>query len=663
MTRWVCSLIILCTLLLPTVAEASTKNAQPPPPPVGTQKATGSTSATGIIVSTNGPLPEAALGTISLLLGRDVVGQSPMGDSLVSIRLDKKVPTSTVRSVTKLLNAMPEVAQVSPDLVATTDAAPNDTYFPQQTNLWSPASVASDTGDSADYSINAPAMWEATQGRKSVVVAVVDSGIVAHPDLARQTVPGWDMIADSHNSGDGGGRDSNAADPGNGSNGTYCTAHSSTWHGTHVAGIIGALRNNKIGISGIAPGVTLQPVRVAGQCGATMSDVVAGIRWASGGDVPGIPRNKTPADVINLSLSSTVTDNLCPAAYQDVIDEARARGVVVVASAGNQGKVVLSRTPANCRGVLSVGATDDKGAPTSYTNAGYTIGMMAPGGEVGEGQGIWSTVDAGTAGPSRSTYGQLAGTSMAAPAVSAAAALVLSLGDFTNDEVVQVLKAAAVKPPHLSGYFTCISTDPNTGAERSVCGAGILNLAGIPAPVGQPALTGAATVGSTLSVAPRWNGHPDSVTYQWLRSGEAIAGATDASYVLTGDDLGRTLTVRSTAHTQGYPDFSGLSVAKEVSKAGASVALELSSTRAKLKVTRLNAQVLVTATQGQVPGGNIEVYIDGKRNSTVPVVEGGQQVLLPVFRSTGKHKVQVRYSGSAGVSGASSPTITVTVSK
>ncbi len=360
MTRWVCSLIILCSLLLPTVAEAGTNDAQPPPP-VGTQKATGSPSATGIIVSTNGPLPDGALGTISLLLGRDVVGQAPMGDSLVSVRLDKRLPASTVRSVAKLLNAMPEVAQVSPDLVATTDAVPNDSYFPQQTNLWSPAAAADSSGSAADYSIDAPAMWDATQGRKSVVVAVVDSGIVAHPDLAKQTVPGWDMIADSHNSGDGGGRDSNAADPGNGSNGKYCTAHSSTWHGTHVAGIIGALRNNKIGVSGIAPGVTLQPVRVAGQCGASMSDVVAGIRWASGGDVPGIPRNKTPADVINLSLSSTVTDNLCPAAYQDVIDEARARGVVVVASAGNQGKVVLSRTPANCNGVLSVGATDDQG--------------------------------------------------------------------------------------------------------------------------------------------------------------------------------------------------------------------------------------------------------------------------------------------------------------
>ena len=109
---------------------------------------------------------------------------------------------------------------------------------------------------------------------------------------------------------------------------------------------------------------------------------------------------------------------------------------------------------------------------------------MAPGGEVGEGQGIWSTVDAGTAGPGRSTYGQLAGTSMAAPAVSAAAALVLSLGDFTNDEVVQVLKSSAVKPPQLEGYYTCISEDPTTGAERSVCGAGILNVAAIPAPVG-----------------------------------------------------------------------------------------------------------------------------------------------------------------------------------
>ncbi len=660
MRRWVFfPVLATCSLLLPTVAEAGTEQAQPAP------AAATAKDATGLILSTKGLLPEKALQAISSVLGREVTGQTQMGDSMVSVHFDRPLPAATVRSASRRLDAVPEVAEVSPDLVVTSDAAPNDTYYQQQSNLWSPSTppaAPTDEGAGApDYSIAAPAMWEATQGRKSVIVAVVDGGIVSHPDLARQTVAGYDMIADSNNAGDGGGRDSNPADPGNSSDGKYCSAHDSTWHGTHVTGIIAALRNNRIGISGIAPGVAIQPVRAVGRCGATMSDVIAGIRWASGGAVPGVPTNKTPADVINLSLSSDVTDYKCPAVYQEVINEARARGAVVVASAGNQGKVVLSRTPANCDGVLSVGATDVNGAPTSYTNAGYTIGMMAPGGEVGEGRGIWSTVDAGTRGPSRSTYKQLAGTSMAAPAVSAAAALVLSLGDFTNDEVVQVLKASATKPPDLDGYFTCISHHPTTGAERTVCGAGILNLARIPAPVGQPTLTGGSTVGSALSVAPRWNGSPDSVTYQWLRAGQAIAGATAESYELTGDDLGQTLMVRSTAHTQGYPDFSGLSVAKAVPKAKASVALVLSATRAKVKSTRLAADVTVTADQGQSPTGTIDVYVDGRRSSTVALVPGTQRITLPVFRSTGKRKVQMRYSGDSRVSSASSPIITVTV--
>ena len=127
-----------------------------------------------------------------------------------------------------------------------------------------------------------------------------------------------------------------------------------------------------------------------------------------------------------------------------------------------------------------------------------------------------------------------------------------------------MLKAAAVAPPELDGYYTCISHD---GSGRSVCGAGILSVTAIPAPVGRPALVGGTTVGSTVSFTPgRWNGHPDTVTFQWLRNGTAISGATGTSYVLTRADLGRTLTVRSTAHTQGYPDFSGLSYPKAVPK-------------------------------------------------------------------------------------------------
>ncbi len=657
------SYVVAVCLLLTAVVPTAAAQAQQPSPTVRAG------DATGLIVSTDGLISDGVLRTVSLLLGRDIVSQVPLGDSLVSLRFDRGLPAATVRLLTTVLNALPGLAGVSPDLVATSDSVPpNDSYFPRQTNLWSPAQAATDSGGSAasgaDYSMDAPTMWDATRGSKSVVVAIVDGGIVAHPDLAGQTVPGYDMIADSRNAKDGSGRDANTADPGNSSNGTYCAAHASTWHGTHVAGIVAALRNNGIGISGIAPGVRIQPVRVVGQCGASLSDVVAGIRWASGGDVPGVPRNKTPADVINLSLSSTVTDYSCPAAYQDVINEARRRGAVVVASAGNQSASVLTRTPANCAGVLSVGATDVDGSATSYTNAGRTIGIMAQGGETGEGQGIWSTVNAGTAGPTRSTYGQMAGTSMAAPSVSAAAALVRSLGSFTNDQVVQVLKASALRPPELNDYYTCISHDPTTGAERNVCGAGILNLAAIPAPVGHPALTGGSTVGSTLSFTPgRWNGHPDSVTHQWLRNGAAIAGATATSYRLTAADLGRTVTVRSTAHTPGYPDFSGLSVAKVVPKARASVALRLSSTRARVSRTRLYAYVTVTAAQGQAPTGTVSAYVDGRRVALVTLSSGAVRVRLPVFAKTGRHKVQVRYNGNPRVSATWSPSFLVSVSK
>jgi serine protease len=239
------------------------------------------------------------------------------------------------------------------------------------------------------------------------------------------------------------------------------------------------------------------------------------------------------------------------------------------------------------------------------------------------------------------------------------------LGNFTNDQVVQVLKASAVKPPQFDGYYTCISHDPTTGAERTVCGAGILNLSAIPAPVGKPALVGGSTIGATLSFTPgRWNGHPDSVTYQWLRDGAAIAGATAASYELTGADLGRTLTVRSTAHTQGYPDFSGLSAAKAVPKARSTVGLRLSTNRARLKKTRLSAYVTVTAAQGQSRAGHIRMYVDGRLVSTKTVGAGGTaRVVLPVFRSTGRHTVKVRFVDTSRVAGGWSRQLWVRVTK
>lgn len=539
-----------------TVAPAAV-GAVPRPDPTShvgtTAQPVVASRAVGIIATARHAVSPEVIAQIEDIVGRDVVGQAELGTSTVAVRFSKTLTAEAVDQMTSRLAALPEISAVSPDLQVASDALPNDTYFTRQINLFSP--------DPAVYSIDAPTMWNATTGKKSVVVAVIDGGIVSHSDLSGQKVAGYDMISDKRYSGDGGGRDSNPSDPGNYSDGRYCTASKSTWHGTHVSGIIAALRNNAKGIAGIAPGTAIQPVRVVGRCVTAMSDVIAGIRWASGGHVTGIPDNKTPAKVLNLSLSSSVDDFTCPTPYQEVVDEARSRGALLVASSGNQSASVNTRTPANCHGVLSVGATAPDGSPTTYTNVGRALGMVAPGGvdpKVKAGLGIWSTIDSGTKGPSSSTYGQMSGTSMAAPAVSAAAALIFSLGDFTADQVIEVLKTAATRPPKIDSYYTCLSDD-SAGVERNVCGAGILNLARIPAPASRPTISGSPTLDSVLTLTPgTWNGSP-TVAYEWLRDGQAIAGETGLTHVVTQADLGHVLAVRSTATATGYPDFTALS--------------------------------------------------------------------------------------------------------
>ena len=518
--------------------------------------------AIGIIATARDTVSPEVVARIEDVVGRDVVGQTELGGMTVAVRFNRTLPFEAVDAMKTRLSALPEISDVAPDLVVTPDSVPDDPYFERQINLHATTGTT-EAATSPAYGIDAPMLWDATTGRKNVVVAVLDGGIVKHSDLTGQTVAGYDFVSQSKYAGDGNGRDSNPADPGNYSDGTYCPKQDSSWHGTHVAGTIGALRNNARGVAGIAPGVAMQPVRVVGRCVTTMSDVIAGIRWASGGRVSGVSTNKTPAKILNLSLSSTVDDFTCPTAYQEVIDEARSRGVVVVVSAGNQSLSVLTRTPSNCAGVLSVGAVAPDGSPTTYTNVGRTLGMVAPGGVDPRFQpdlGIWSTIDSGTKGPRGSTYGQMSGTSMAAATVSGAAALIHSLGDFTADQVIDVLKTSALRPPKIDDYYTCLSDDPNTGAERNVCGAGILNLAGIPAPTSTPTVDGGIAVGSTLTMTPgTWNGSPTEVRHEWLRDGVPIAGESAETYVVTADDVGHALSVRSTASKAGYPDFTSVS--------------------------------------------------------------------------------------------------------
>ena len=119
--------------------------------------------------------------------------------------------------------------------------------------------------------LNLPAAWDLVPDATDVVVAVIDSGIVPHPDLTN-VLPGYDMISDPQNAGDGDGRDSNPRDEGGDTpNG------GSSWHGSHVAGTIGADTNNEVGVAGVAWNAKLLPVRVLGKKGGTSFDIAAAI--------------------------------------------------------------------------------------------------------------------------------------------------------------------------------------------------------------------------------------------------------------------------------------------------------------------------------------------------------------------------------------------------
>ncbi len=365
------------------------------------------------------------------------------------LKLDKPLGLSALQSLADQIRAGDaDVEYVEPDLRMTAQWVPDDVTYPDQWNL-----------AEATAGVNLPPAWDLSRGY-SAVVAVIDSGVLKHAELTRALLPGYDFISEVGMANDGGGRDADASDPGDWASAGDCgpdvRAHASTWHGTHVAGIIAAQANNKTGIAGVAPDVRIVPVRVLGRCGGYSSDLADAVIWASGGDVAGVPRNANPAQVLNLSLGGP---GLCGPTMQAAIDGARSRGSVVVAGAGNSTSDVARFSPANCKGVIAVASVKRNGSRASDSNFGDLVDLAAPG------TLIQSTFNTGTTGPGSDAYALASGTSMAAPHVSGVAALMLARSRWlTPDEVEAKLKSSAAK----RGF----------PVECSGCGVGILDAKG-----------------------------------------------------------------------------------------------------------------------------------------------------------------------------------------
>ena len=344
------------------------------------------------------------------------------------------------------------------------------------------------------------------EGSSDVVVAVVDTGLqMSHPDIAASAniAPGWDMVSDPRMGNDGDGRDSDPNDPGDLCN-PAVPGSADSFHGTHVAGTIGAAAsNNGAGVAGGAWNVKIVPVRALGKCGGRLSDINDAIRWAAGlipaeGEDGSEVWNDNPADIINLSIGLF---EYCPASLQDAIDSVTERGAIVVSAAGNARIDTAYYAPGGCDNVISVAAGNALGEITAYSNFGDGVDILAPGGEMARDDNHDSRPD-GILSTKASTdcydpvtgeavedcyYAYEQGTSMAAPHVSAALALLKARDpEATSDELVSELLAATDPLADMQCSGLCSDypgTTPIEGSDgmcRRPCGGRILNLANVP---------------------------------------------------------------------------------------------------------------------------------------------------------------------------------------
>ena len=364
-------------------------------------------------------------------------------------------PRAETLAAIKAMRRRPDVLWAEPNYVYQPLLTPNDEFFGFQWHY---------------PLISLPEAWEITTGSPGVIVAVIDTGeLTTHPDVdPARFVPGFDFISDATRARDGDGIDADPFDDGDRTGGG-----SSSFHGTHVAGTVGAFTNNGMGVAGVDFAAKIMAIRVLGVGGGTNQDIAQGIRFAAGlpNDSGTVPAQR--ADIINMSLGGPGVSS----AIRSAVQAARNAGVSIVVAAGNENQDAAGFTPSSFPEVVTVSACDLRRQKAPYSNFGDVVDVAAPGGDTsvdrnGDGfaDGVLSTAgdDAG-GGPVDFVFKFFQGTSMASPHMAGVVALMQSAfasanggARFTPDQLDAFLASGAI-------------TDPLPPADAFWSGRGLIN--------------------------------------------------------------------------------------------------------------------------------------------------------------------------------------------
>jgi subtilisin family serine protease len=306
--------------------------------------------------------------------------------------------------------------------------------------------------------------WDTTIGSSTQRIGIVDSGLTRdHVDFSGRDVGGFDFVADGDRSADGGGRDPDYSDEGG----------DSSFHGSHVAGTIGARADDGVGVPGLNWRAGLMSVRALGVDGAgSQVDIYEGMLWLAGFHVDGVPDiGADRVSVVNLSLGSLAA---CNEFQRDTTAAAISAGVVIVAAAGNEGNDQPTGAPANCPGVIAVGAMGGDFAMAHYSNFDDRVDIMAPGGSlVGNPEEDVLSVN----GESNSGWVALAGTSMATPHVTGVVSLMQAANPQLSPAQIASLLASSARftcnncgnKPFLDAVSAVAAASTTAGEQPSAC--------------------------------------------------------------------------------------------------------------------------------------------------------------------------------------------------